>query len=89
MAFNVDTNIKFGLSGGSVRSGGSPGGHLQRRCKCQAETTQSGSTTCESERRMEPVGGGQRRVECCQSGHSNPHLRADQSEAGPHPVGDL
>lgn len=66
-----------------------PRGRLQRRRKRQAETTQSGSMTCERERRMEPVKGGQRRVERCQSGHSNPHLGADQSQAGPHPASDL
>lgn len=69
MAFNVDRNRKFGLPGGSVCW---PGGHLQRRRKCQAETTRWGSATCESGRRMEPVGGGQGRVERCQPGHSNP-----------------
>lgn len=79
MAFDVDRNRKFGLPGGSVCS---PGGHLQRRCKCQAETTQSGSPTCESERRMEPVRGGQRRVERCQPGHSNPPV-LEQIKARP------
>lgn len=47
-----------------------PFGRLLRLRKCQAETTQSGWMTCERRRRMEPVKGGQRRVERCQSGHT-------------------
>lgn len=80
MAFNVDRNRKFGLPGGSVCS---PGGHLQHRRKCQTETAQSGSPTCESEGRMEPVRGGQRRVERCQPGHSNPPPILEQIKARP------
>lgn len=60
----------------------SPGGRLQHRRERRAETTQPGPPTCESERRMEPVRGGQRRVERCQPGHSNPPI-LEQIKARP------